>query len=145
MLPSVSIFSICLRRPSERLTVWKLVNVPPSQRSVTYIWPQALADSLIASCACFLVPTNRTLSAFGDGLGREIAGRFQLRQRLAQVDDVNAVAGIEDELLHLGVPTFGLVSEMNTCFQQFFNSDDLSHISFVKVRAYARPSRGTRD
>jgi hypothetical protein len=36
-----------------------------------------------------------------------------LVERLAQVDDVDPITGIEDERLHLGVPPFGLVSEMD--------------------------------
>jgi hypothetical protein len=40
-----------------------------------------------------------------------------LIERLAQVDDVDPVARVEDELLHLWVPTLRLVSEMNTRFQ----------------------------
>jgi hypothetical protein len=36
-----------------------------------------------------------------------------LRERLAEVDDVNAVTRIEDEGLHLGVPTLRLMSEMD--------------------------------
>ena len=59
--PSDSMRSISFMRFMERLTVLRLVRVPPSQRSVTKGCPQALADSLTASWACFLVPTNRML------------------------------------------------------------------------------------
>jgi hypothetical protein len=52
-----------------------------------------------------------------------------LRSRFAQVDDVDAVARVEDEGLHLGIPTLGLVSKVDACFQQFFNADT-DHISF---------------
>jgi hypothetical protein len=40
-------------------------------------------------------------------------------QRLPKVDDVDAVARREDETLHLRIPTTGLVSEVDACFQQF--------------------------
>ena len=63
------------------------------------------------------------LAALADGGGQEIARRFELRERLAEVNDVNAVARVEDERLHLGVPTLRLVSEMDARFQQFFNAN----------------------
>jgi len=36
---------------------------------------------------------------------------------------VNAIARVEDERFHLGVPTPRLVSEMDARIQQFFNSN----------------------
>ena len=60
------------------------------------------------------------LAAFANGLGQKVARGFELRERLAEVNDVNAVARIEDERLHLGIPTLRLVSEMDARFQQFF-------------------------
>ena len=62
---------------------------------------------------------EQDLAALADGLAQEVAGGFQLGERLAEVDDVNAVARVEDERLHLGVPTLGLVSEMDAGIQQF--------------------------
>src|SRR5437870_1546943 len=60
---------------------------------------------------------------------------------------MNPVTGLEDELLHLGIPSFSLVSEMDAGVQQFFNAD--TEHSFPLVRsplAHAgEPSRGTRD
>ena len=44
------------------LMVTKLVSMPPSQRLVTYGWPARIASCITGSCACFLVPTNSTLS-----------------------------------------------------------------------------------
>ena len=38
-----------------------------------------------------------------------------------KVDDVNPVALGEDVLLHLGVPSSGLVPEMNTCFKHLLH------------------------
>ena len=54
------------------------------------------------------------LAALTTGRGQKIAGGFELFEGFAEVDDVDAVARIEDELLHLGVPTLGLVTEMVT-------------------------------
>ena len=63
------------------------------------------------------------VAALGRGSGEEFAGFFHLNDRLGQVDDVDAVAGLEDESLHLGVPATGLMAEMNACFEEFFDSD----------------------
>ena len=49
-------------RPIRFLIVTKLVIMPPSQRLVTYGWPERIASCITGSCACFLVPTNSTLS-----------------------------------------------------------------------------------
>ena len=61
--------------------------------------------------------------ALADGAAEKIAHAFDRREGLAEVDDVDSVAGIEDEFLHLGIPTFGLVSEVDARFQQFFNAN----------------------
>ena len=110
--------------------VAKLVSVPPSQRSVTKNWPLSLAVSLIACLRLLLGADKQHFVAFAHRGREEIAGRFQLVERLAQVDDMDAVARVEDERLHLGVPPFGLVSEMDTGIQQFLNSDTNHKFSF---------------
>ena len=55
--------------------------------------------------------------AFAASRGQKIASRFKLLEGLAQVDDVDAITGIKDELLHLRVPPFGLVSKMDARLQ----------------------------
>ena len=62
----------------------------------------------------------------GDGGLDEVIGLVDQLQRLEQVDDVDAVALGEDELLHLRVPTTGLVAEVQACLQHVAHSD-LSH------------------
>ena len=57
------------------------------------------------------------VAALGDDAVEEIAGGFQLGERFAQVNDVDAVAGVEDERLHLRVPALGLMSEMDAGVQ----------------------------
>ena len=57
--PVCSIDSSSLRRWRRLCTVWKLVSMPPSQRWFTYGMLTRPASSAMASCACFLVPTNR--------------------------------------------------------------------------------------
>ena len=61
ILPSDSIASSSSMRLMERLMVFKLVIMPPSQRSQTYGWPVVSAVSLMVAWACFLVPTRSTL------------------------------------------------------------------------------------
>jgi hypothetical protein len=68
--------------------------------------------------------------AFAHGVREKIAGGFELAKRFAEVDDVDAVASIEDKRLHLGIPPFGLVAEMNAGVQQFLNADTNHNISF---------------
>jgi hypothetical protein len=65
----------------------------------------------------FLGAYKNHLAAFAHRSGQEVARRFQLRERFAEVNDVNAVARVEDERLHFGIPTPRLVSEVDTGFQ----------------------------
>jgi len=83
---------------------------------------QSFAVSLTACWACFFVPRTGPCRLCGPSPPK-IAGGFQLRERLTQVNDVNAVARVEDEGLHLGIPTSRLVSEMDARFQQFLYAD----------------------
>ena len=46
---------------------------------------------------------------------------FNLFNGLLKVYDVNAVSFGEDVFRHFGVPSSGLVSEVNTCFEQLFH------------------------
>jgi len=71
----------------------------------------------------FLGAHEQHTAAFGNRVHEKTARGFELRQCLAEVDDVNPVAGIEDEFFHLGVPTLGLMTKMDARFQQFFNAD----------------------
>ncbi len=63
-------------------------------------------------------------AAVGDGLPDELVGTVDERQRLLQVDDVDAVALGEDEPLHLRVPPTGLVPEVDAALEQLAHGDD---------------------
>ena len=78
----------------------------------------------MASCACFLVPTNRIDAAVRDRLLDELVGAVDVGQRLLQVDDVDAVALGEDVALHLRVPAPGLVPEVHAGVEQLLHGDD---------------------
>jgi hypothetical protein len=47
----------------------------------------------------------------------EIGGPAELPHRFIKIDDVNLIALLKDERLHLWIPTLRLVSKMNTSFQ----------------------------
>jgi hypothetical protein len=58
----------------------------------------------------------------GDVLNIGLGLLYRL-QGFLQVDDVNAVSCAVNVFLHLGVPTGGLVTEMDPCLQQLFHGD----------------------
>jgi hypothetical protein len=60
---------------------------------------------------------------------------------------MNPVASFEDELLHLGIPSLGLMAEMDARVQQFFNTNTEHSFPFVKSSpAFAgEPSCGSQD
>ena len=65
---------------------------------------------------------NRT--ATGDQVTHECVRGLDALKGLLQVDDVNVVSLTKDEATHLGVPTTGLVAEMNSGFQKLTHRDD---------------------
>src|SRR5665811_1805059 len=72
----------------------------------------------------------------GDGLLDELIGVVDVGQRLLQVDDVDTVALGHDEALHLGVPTTGLVPEVDAALKELTHCDDghaVVSLSFVPV------------
>ena len=63
-------------------------------------------------------------AAVGDRLLDELVGVVDVRQRLLQVDDVDAVALGHDEALHLRVPATGLVPEVDAALEELAHGDD---------------------
>src|SRR5690606_22803455 len=61
--------------------------------------------------------------ALGREIGEELFRLAEQLDRLAEVDDVDAVALAEDVLLHLRVPALRLVAEMDSGLQQFLHRD----------------------
>lgn len=77
-----------------------------------------------------------------DGLLHELVGAVDVRQRLEQVDDVDAVALGEDEALHLRVPATGLVTEVDAAFQQLpHRYDGHGHLLGFSVLVPDAPTR----
>lgn len=52
-------------------------------------------------------------------VGQEFSSGVDLLDRFLDVEDVDLVAGIQDEWLHLWVPTLGLVTEVDSGFDEF--------------------------
>ena len=66
------------------------------------------------------------LAVLGDGAD-EVIGLLELLDGLLQVDDVDTVALGVDVGSHFGVPTTGLVAEVDACFEQGFHGYDVCH------------------
>ena len=129
--------------------VLKFVSMPPSQRSVTWNWPQRAASSTTICLACFFVPTNSTCPPPRTTFWIAALRLLDALERLLQVDDVDAVALHEDELLHLRVPAPRLMPEVDTRFEQVLHRD-IGHVILLRGCASAprvrmRAARGSRD
>jgi hypothetical protein len=61
---------------------------------------------------------KQNAAALGGGVADRFQSLVQHRHALGEVDDVDVVAGTEDEITHLRVPTVGLMAEVNASFQQ---------------------------
>ena len=62
-------------------------------------------------------------AAVGDGFHDLVVGGAVQLHGLLEVDDMDAVAGAENERAHLGVPTAGLVAEMDAGFQHLLHAN----------------------
>ena len=60
----------------------------------------------------------------------ELLGFLEHRQGLFQVDDVDLVAGTEDERSHLGIPETSLVTEVDAGFQHLAHC--YCHVNYLK-------------
>ena len=85
--------------------------------------PALLRGFLDALLRLLFGADENDLAAPADGGGEKFRRGFELREGFREVNDVNAVARVEDEGLHLGVPALGLVAEMNARIQQFFDAN----------------------
>jgi hypothetical protein len=99
--------------------VAKLVSVPPAALiDVAHARAaRLLGDGLLRLS---LGPDEENVSALRRHLLDEHERVAEELHRLLEVDDVNAVARPEDVLLHLGVPTAGLVAEVGAGLEQLF-------------------------
>jgi hypothetical protein len=59
-------------------------------------------------------------------------GLLDQRQRLLQIDDVDAAPLREDEAAHLGIPSARLVAEVNPGLQKLSHGDD-GHVNSSSV------------
>jgi hypothetical protein len=87
---------------------------------------------------------KKHFAAFAHGFGKKITRGFELSDRLAEVNDMNTVAGFKDEGLHLGIPTSGLMSKVDARFQQFFYANTDHNFPLVKSSLLRTISRKTR-
>src|SRR5438128_3557675 len=71
-----------------------------------------------------LRPDEQDLPAVSGQVSHEDVRLLDARERLLEVDDVDAVALHEDEALHLRIPTARLVPEMDTRLEQLLHGDD---------------------
>ena len=62
-------------------------------------------------------------SALRHGIADRLQGTVQHRHRQREIDDVDVVAGAEDVLGHLRIPTVGLMAEMHASFQKLAHAE----------------------
>ena len=98
----------------------------------------------MASWAWRLVPTNQHPAAAGDEVTDERVGRLDLLKGLLEVDDVDAGPLAVDESPHPRVPAAGLVSEMDTRFEQLLHCHDSHGRGLPSHRFVSPPPRARR-
>ena len=88
----------------------------------------ARADSFVDDdlLGLWLGADEEDLAAFGNDRFEGFVGSVDSFNGLGKIDDVDAIAGAIDEAAHLWVPLSGLVSEVNSRFEEFLHGDDRS-------------------
>ena len=90
----------------------------------------SVADIVHAAALCFGLDRILSLLLCSDkknsliihrDITDEIIRFFYFFDCLLKIDDVNPVSLCEDEFLHFGIPSAGLMSEMNTGFQELLH------------------------
>ena len=81
------------------------------------------AGSLFLDCLCRLLlgADEKDALAVCGNIANEVVSLFELLDGLLQVDDIDAVTLHVDVLGHFGVPAAGLVTEVDTGFQQLLH------------------------
>src|SRR5690606_1597563 len=80
-----------------------------------------LGDDLLS---LLLRSDEENRAAASDRLLDEVVRAVDVRQRLLQIDDVDARALREDETLDFRVPPTGLVTKVDAAVEQLANGDD---------------------
>jgi hypothetical protein len=80
-----------------------------------------------------LSPDKKNIPTVGNDINYDFISRAIEFYRLLEVDDVNSVTSPKDVFFHFRVPAFGLMSEVDTGFQQLAHCYH-SHVyySFIK-------------
>ena len=71
-------------------------------------------------------------TAFSNGVGNEVVGFIEKRKCLVKVDDIDLVAGPKDIRLHFWVPSFGLMTKVQSCNKHLFHCN-VSHFILLFV------------
>ena len=57
------------------------------------------------------------------GVVNKLLGLRKLLDGLGEVNDMDPVAFAKDKRLHFGIPTLGLMTEVNACIEQVLNAN----------------------
>ena len=73
---------------------------------------------------------QRTVGA-SPGLVPGVQGLVQQGNSLGQVDDVDAIALVENVFLHFRIPALGLMAEVNTCLEQLAHGNEWHGVTSI--------------
>src|SRR3989338_2117891 len=101
------------------IVIWRM---PPSPRiSLRCSLSIRITSFFFGRLLGLLLGADEQDGAVGREPFDELIGLFDQRDRLVQVDDMDAVAGGINVALHLGIPALALVAEMDDGLEQFFH------------------------
>jgi len=96
----------------------------PAEPAVVHIVHPAAFGFFLDDILGLLLGADEEHRAAGGGeVAREVERRAEHLHGLLQIDNVDAVAGAEDVLLHLRVPPAGLMAEVNAGLQKLLHAD----------------------
>ncbi len=93
------------------------------QPTLVYVWHLAAIGPFLNRVAGLLLGADEQHGSAAAGqLAGEAPGVLKQRLGLKQIDDVDPIQLAEDEAAHIGIPTAGLVAEVNSGLQQLLKA-----------------------
>jgi hypothetical protein len=107
------------------LTNSLVVGKHSTQPALIYkVHPTATSFFLDGFLGLLFGPDKKNTFSIGHGVFNKSIGLIKLLHRLLQINNINPIALHINIGSHLGIPPAGLMTKVNSCFQQLLHSNN---------------------